>query len=106
MPFTIYMVTCPEGRNYVGCTRKTAEARWAGHFRAIARSVSEPTNISEAIAKFGRDAFTLRVLAVADNAEDAAAIETMMIERYGALRPRGYNWMGTSHYAPARWKAA
>lgn len=105
MSFTIYMAECPHGRRYVGCTSKTVEARWRQQESYVRQWPGEGrAALGDAISKFGRDAFKLSVLAVVETAEDAAAVETLMIARYAAARPTGYNCMRVSHYTARRWK--
>lgn len=104
MSFTIYKITCPEGRSYIGCTSKTAAERWRshqadhrewpGHRRAL---------LADAIGRFGKAAFKVTTLAVVEGADDAAAFETLMIERHRTAHPHGYNFMKTSHYVTHRW---
>lgn len=101
MAFTIYMVTAPDGRSYVGCTSKRLSHRWTMHCckaAGIRWKEGAPPCLLTAIARYGRDAFTLKTLAVADDVHDAAAIETLMIERHGTMVPGGYNRRVASGY--------
>lgn len=107
MAFTIYKATAPDGRAYVGCTRNSVESRWRGH--AVCDlpfgTIRTGDSISQAIGHFGRTNFKLETLATVESPADAAAVETLMIERHGTLAPGGFNIM-RSNYTPTRWKEA
>jgi predicted GIY-YIG superfamily endonuclease len=107
MAFTIYKVTCPEGRSYIGCTGKSVEERFRAHVSDPARwgTYRRGVTLGQAIRRFGRQRFAIVTLAVVERAEDAAAIETLMIERHATLAPGGYNFM-RSNYSPRLWKSA
>lgn len=106
MAFTIYMAECPRGRRYVGCTSRPLEARWAEHIADRRQWPGDAqATLAVAIARYGKRNFTLSVLAVVENVADAQAIETLMIERYDAAQPAGYNVMRKSSYVPHRWPA-
>jgi hypothetical protein len=108
MAFSIYIATDPEGRHYVGCTSKPVMRRWRQQERGFRDWPAERfLGICDGIARYGHDGFTVRVLATVEDIEDAKAIETLMIERHGSLRPNGYNAMKTSSYTRrSHWKAA
>jgi hypothetical protein len=99
MAYEIYKVTSPAGRSYIGCTRKGAAFRWHQH-EGCSRDWpgDERASIGDAINRYGKESFTLEVLATATSAADASAIETLMMERHRTLRPHGYNRI-KSHYA-------
>lgn len=105
MAFTIYMLECPAGRRYVGCTAKDPADRLKGH-----ESSARPwpgdgrALLCDAINRYGRAAFKLSILALVERIEDAAAVETLMIARHGTAQPNGYNAMKTSHYTARRLK--
>lgn len=106
MAFTIYMAEDPRGRRYIGCTKKTAERRWKDNGNGWASSAEQPLHLMAAIHRYGRDAFRLTVLATVAGEADAAAIETLMIAKYGTMTPVGYNFMRSSHYRSARYARA
>ncbi len=104
MAFTIYMAECPRGRRYVGCTSLTADARWRGHESSGRKWPGDAKAIiGDAINRYGKWRFKLTILATVESVADAAAIETLMIERYDAAQPVGYNYMRKSHYVAHRW---
>ncbi|GJH22410.1 hypothetical protein CBA19CS22_37730 [Caballeronia novacaledonica] len=56
---TIYVITCTEtGKQYVGLTRAPLLRRWTEH-KSAAKSGSRNTRLSNAIRKYGADAFRI-----------------------------------------------
>lgn len=92
MTFQIYMLECPLGRRYVGCTRHSGHHRltqmrpcprdWPGDERAC---------IEDAIGRFGRAAITVKTLATTEHRELAVHLETHFIDHFGTAAPNGYN---------------
>ncbi len=102
MRYEVYRATCPLGRHYVGCTSIGMANRWLAHYGKPPREWSDAeADISDAIKRFGRDSFTLCLLAVAFDEADAAAIETAMIEAHKAYAPHGYNRKKVGGYTRA-----
>ena len=88
-PVGIYLATCAEtGMGYVGQSCGVW-ARVMGHFSAAFRSGSQSL-FHCALREYGADAFKWRLLAVVDgNAADET--ETLAIQAFKTLSPRGYN---------------
>jgi len=101
--YEVYLAECPEGRRYVGCSKHGAAYRWRTHFGKPPRPwpTDGTADVADAIKRFGREAFTLTVLARVDDPMIAAAIETAMIAHFDCCRPRGYNGAAKSNLARA-----
>jgi hypothetical protein len=87
---SLYIVTSPSGKSYVGITARTTEARWQEHVSAKSRPHVTDC-LRSAIKKYGADAFTVRTLLIADSWEYLGEMEQRAIARYGTLAPHGYN---------------
>lgn len=86
MTFTIYLLTSPSGKHYVGQTSQPIEARWkhgTGYKSCVA--------LNKAIQKYGWDNFTHEILAVCDTGEEADELEKKFIQEYNCIVPNGYN---------------
>lgn len=86
----LYLVTGPTGRQYVGITTKSVDARWTQH-SIDAKRGQWKSALHEAIRKYGRDAFTVEKLAVFDSWEAACAAEVAEIRIRGTFGDGGYN---------------
>lgn len=86
----IYLVTnLVNGLIYVGLTRATPEVRWAGHVRLSRRP---DTDLSRAIAEFGPEKFSLKVLESCTTIEELEKCEKKWIRDLDAQNPKvGYN---------------
>lgn len=83
----IYRVTNKlTGDCYIGQTARSLEARWKQHCRETGCIY-----LSNAIQKYGKDAFSLDIIAKYDNLEDLNNAEEYYIAWYNSLRPNGYN---------------
>lgn len=94
MPFTVYRITGPEFRSYIGCTSRTPETRFA-YMRSEAKrgfSLGE-SGVAEAIRQHGADAFEVETICVLHDPRMAARVEAQLIERIGTERPNGFNIM-------------
>ena len=78
MVASVYLVThTASGRRYVGITRKGVLARWTGHCYTAGRAPK--TYLHRAIAKYGRDAFTVTHYASAVSEAYASELERSVI---------------------------
>ena len=83
----IYKITNKlTGDCYIGQTTRTLEARWKQHCRETGC-----VYLSNAIQKYGKDAFSLDTIAEYDTIEDLNNAEEYYISWYNSLRPNGYN---------------
>lgn len=85
----IYMATSPSGKAYIGQTSRTLSKRWGAHCNSAASSPYMA--ISKAIAKHGKNNFSLIVLCenIPDK-DDANKLEVYFINHYNTYRD-GYN---------------
>jgi predicted GIY-YIG superfamily endonuclease len=90
VPFSVYLITGPTGKQYAGVS-KDVKARWQSH-RRRAREGERRHPLLDAIRKYGASAFTVSVVRTFDNQEDARAYEVFEIAaRRLNDRSRGYN---------------
>lgn len=86
----VYLLTNIEnGKLYVGKTKSTLQHRWHQHLRDVHNGSTFA--IHRAIRKYGKDAFTRRVLAEYPTEEEALVGEREWIEKLGTRVPNGYN---------------
>lgn len=85
----LYMLTFPNGKSYIGITRRTAESRFAEHV-AFARSGRKKYAVHAAIEKYGPESVIVKSLASADWAY-LKEVEVRAIAAFGTLAPSGYN---------------
>lgn len=86
MTFTIYLLTSPSGKHYVGQTSQPIEKRWkhgTGYKSCVA--------LNKAIKKYGWENFTHEILAVCNTSEEADELEKKFIQEYNCIVPNGYN---------------
>lgn len=76
------------GRAYIGLTGGTLEARWNAH---VNNSVSKRkiSALGRAIAKYGVDAFSIRVLTECASEHEAAIVERGLIAAHGTYQASG-----------------
>lgn len=87
-PVKIYQITNKvNGRLYVGQTNGTLLRRWQGHCLPNNRCVF----LRKAIAKYGKDAFSIRTIAVVETKAEANIKEVELIKKLNSLAPNGYN---------------
>lgn len=85
----VYVVTNKvTGKLYVGQTTQGVAKRWAGHTK---RSSERVSLLTRAIAKYGVNAFTIRVVDTADTQEELDTKEIHWIHTLGTISPVGYN---------------
>lgn len=90
----IYLITnTVNGKQYVGQTRLSLEARWRAHRNAAMNGRPLCRVLYAAIRKYGGSAFRITTLMTVPDARqaDTDAAEQRMIARLGTLVPRGYN---------------
>ncbi len=85
--YTVYKLTDPDGKVYIGVTGKTVEERWNK-----GRGYSSGTPIREAIRKYGWDNFQHEILCEKLTREGAEKLEKAFISYYDSSDPeKGYN---------------
>ena len=85
--YTVYKLTDPGGKIYIGLTGKTVEQRWNK-----GRGYSRDTPIRQAINCFGWDAFRKEILCEKLTQEGAEKLERWFIAYYDSSSPeKGYN---------------
>ena len=85
--YTVYKLTDPEGKVYIGCTGKTVEERWRNgwHYNCYSR-------IYKAIRKFGWVNIEKKILCEKLTREGAEKLEKWFIAYYDSANPeKGYN---------------
>lgn len=75
--YSIYRVTSPSGRAYVGLTRQTVKQRWSNHRRCAATGQNHPLYC--AIRKYGSEAFVVETLDTGLTEQEAVAKEVQRI---------------------------
>ncbi len=85
--YTVYKLTDPEGKVYIGCTGKTVEERWKNGWNYNCHS-----GMFKAIRKFGWVNFEKKILCEKLTREGAGKLEKWFIAFYGSANPeKGYN---------------
>ena len=87
--YTVYKLTDPEGKVYIGCTGQRVEKRWkkGSNYR-------KQKPIQDAIEKYGWDAFEKKILCEKLTKEGAEKLEKWFIAFYDSSDPeKGYNRM-------------
>ena len=85
--YTVYKLTDPAGKVYIGCTGKPVEQRWRK-----GRQYKKGTPIRAAIDALGWDAFQKEILCEKLTREGAEKLEKWFIARYDSSDPeKGYN---------------
>jgi hypothetical protein len=85
----VYLATSPSGKQYVGITIRTVEARWVEHCREA--RAGRGYALHSAIRKYGDDAFTIEVLLETDDEQALFAREVTEIHERQCVTPLGYN---------------
>ena len=87
----LYLITAPNGKQYVGVTTQTLSRRWSGHCTSARRGAR--THLHTAIRKHGPENFIIEAIDEADTEEELAALEVKGIADRGTFTDRtlGYN---------------
>lgn len=87
MTYSVYKLTAPNGKCYIGMTKQEVERRWnSGH------AYQHNIHLSHAIAKYGWQNFRKEVLFESASKTEAEAMERSLISRYDSTnRLYGYN---------------
>ena len=87
--YTVYKLTDPEGKVYIGCTGQTVERRWQKGW-----GYSKDRPIRRAIDALGWEAFKKEILCENLTKEGAEKLEKWFVEYYDSMDPaKGYNGM-------------
>ena len=85
--YTVYKLTDPEGKLYIGLTGKPAEQRWRK-----GRGYSRDTPIRAAVNRYGWEAFEKEILCEKLTREGGGKLESWFIAYYDSSSPeKGYN---------------
>jgi len=79
------------GKCYIGQTVKTLNHRKIGHLGS-----TSPSNFSNALRKYGSDAFKWEIIEECSSKEEMDEMEFHYIKQYNSFKPNGYNltWGG------------
>lgn len=88
-PGFLYRLTFPNGKAYIGITKRTVARRFAEHVN-FAKSGKSGSAVHHAINKFGRASVLVETLASADW-ESLKSMEIAMIAQHNTRPPYGYN---------------
>lgn len=99
MAWTIYCHThISSGRRYIGLTKRTWQERWRGHLHGAKHA---STHFAHALLKYGKDAFSHRVLELCSSLEEANEAEAAWVESYSTRDPQfGFNLMRGGEHKP------
>lgn len=87
---TLYILTSPSGKSYIGISSKTTEKRWAKHVEH-AMGKRDSGALYAALRKYGPETFSVRTLVVCDDWDYLCILEVKAIASFGTLSPSGYN---------------
>jgi group I intron endonuclease len=91
MPFQIYMVSGPEGKLYIGQTKRTLRDRWNSH-KWNAKNKKCNWYFYNAVRKHGDDKFRIFWLATVETQQEASKTEDLYIRVFNTMDPEfGYN---------------
>ena len=87
MTYSVYKLTAPNGKCYIGMTKQSVERRWnSGH------AYQHNEHLQNAIAKYGWDNFGKEVVFTSASKTEAEKIERFLIAKYDSTnRLHGYN---------------
>ncbi len=87
---SLYKLTSPSGKSYIGISLKGVDARWAKHVEHAMGKRSAGA-LYAALRKYGPDTFTRTLLAEEDDWTTLRAMEITAIREHQTLAPIGYN---------------
>ena len=88
--WTVYKITGPDGKVYIGQTGEPLKVRWRKGYHLSTSTGSGA--ISEAMQKYGKDSFRMEALCENLTQEGAWELEAKFIELYDSMNPeKGYN---------------
>ena len=87
---TLYKLTSPSGKSYIGISSKTTEQRWAKH-KEHALGKRDNGALYAALRKYGCDNFKVETLVICDKWDYLCDLEVKAIVAYGTKSPNGYN---------------
>lgn len=85
-PFTIYLITSPSGKQYVGQTMRGVNKRWKDHCNN-----KKDVIMVRAIKKYSPENFIITCLERTHNKEKANKLERFYIKELNTMTPKGYN---------------
>ena len=86
MSYTVYCLTLPNGKRYVGQTGRNVEDRWNKGYGYV-----DNPPLFDDIIKFGWENVGKTILAVVDDKKSSLDEERRYIQEYGTIWPNGYN---------------
>lgn len=92
----VYVLTAPDGREYVGKTKRTLKERWCQH-RSAAKA-GKPGALYDAIREHGPAVFTRRVAYRARSERELYAAERHWISHLGTETSSGMNAIGGAYH--------
>lgn len=92
MTYIVYKITGPEGKAYIGITKRTLRARWLSHIEEATKKETTWA-FHYAIRKYGAESFLLEVLTECVDSREAKACERALIASHGTFvrTGNGYN---------------
>ena len=85
----VYCITHnTSGKRYIGQTTQRLESRLQQHFKKTTKSCPA---LAAAIRKYGKEAFTVEILAEANSQEELNKLESLLIQQFNTVAPHGYN---------------
>ena len=87
MTYSVYKLTAPNGKCYIGMTKQSVERRWnSGH------AYQHNDHLNNAITRYGWENFDKEVLFTSESKTEAEKIERILIAKYDTTnRLHGYN---------------
>jgi group I intron endonuclease len=88
----IYLAISPQGKKYVGQTKRTVEIRWKEHITEAFKTndKNQCRVLNAAIRKHGPENFVIEIVEELSN-EDMDLWESLYIDHFESLYPDGYN---------------
>lgn len=87
--YTIYVITGPDGREYIGCTIQPLATRFLQHLSPANQTLNKQA-IGHKMRELGPENFTIRALVTGLSFDEARAEEARLIAERDACG-RGYN---------------